>query len=126
MGRQMFKRIDHVALHVADLDRSIGFYEDNFGFKTYFRDTVPGGVNIAYLKLDDTVLELVHRSEGAITGFHFCLETDDFDGAVASLQNNRVELMRPPHHTAAREPREQGWRRAVFRGPDGEQIELRG
>jgi lactoylglutathione lyase len=35
-------------------------------------------------------------------------------------------LIRAPHQTAAREPREKGWRRVVFRGPDGEQIELRG
>jgi lactoylglutathione lyase len=35
-------------------------------------------------------------------------------------------LVRAPHETAAREPRENGWRRVVFAGPDGEQIELRG
>jgi lactoylglutathione lyase len=122
----MYKRIDHVALHVADLERSVAFYERHFGFKDYFRQAVPGGPRIAYLKLGDSVLELTHRSEGAMTGFHFCLETDDFDAAVTELQARGVELVRPPHNTAAREPREQGWRRVVFRGPDGEQIELRG
>jgi lactoylglutathione lyase len=122
----MYKRIDHVALHVADLDRSVSFYERHFGFKDYFRQQVPGGPRIAYLKLGDTVLELTHRSEGAMNGFHFCLETDDFDGAVSQLQSGGVELVRAPHKTAAREPREETWRRVVFRGPDGEQIELRG
>jgi lactoylglutathione lyase len=34
--------------------------------------------------------------------------------------------VRAPHPTTAREPREENWRRVVFRGPDGEQIELRG
>jgi lactoylglutathione lyase len=72
------------------------------------------------------VLELTHRSEGSMTGFHFCLETDGFDAAVSQLQAEGVELIRAPHQTAAREPREKGWRRVVFRGPDGEQIELRG
>ena len=33
----MFKRIDHVALHVVDLERSIAFYERHFGFKNYFQ-----------------------------------------------------------------------------------------
>ena len=122
----MFKRIDHIALHVADLRRSIGFYEKHFGFKNYFQAPVPGGIDIAYLKLGDTVLELTGHSEGDMIGFHFCLETDSFAEAVSDLQRNGVDMIRAPHPTAAREPREQGWRRVVFRGPDGEQIELRG
>ncbi len=124
----MFRRIDHVALHVSDLSRSIDFYEKHFGFKKYFQHAASGGggQQIAYLKLADTVLELTHRSDGSMTGFHFCLETDNFDRAVADLQKNGVEMVRAPHDTAAREPREKGWRRVVFHGPDGEQIELRG
>jgi len=59
-------------------------------------------------------------------GFHFCLEATDFDAAVSQLEGDGVALVRAPHPTAAREPREKGWRRVVFRGPDGEQIELRG
>jgi lactoylglutathione lyase len=122
----MYKRIDHVALHVADLDRSVAFYERNFGFENYFQQSVPGGPRIAYLKLGDTVLELTHRSDGAMAGFHFCLETDGFDAAVADLESRGVQVIREPHKTAAREPREESWRRVVFKGPDGEQIELRG
>ena len=122
----MFRRIDHVALHVSDLERSVHFYEAHFGFKHYFQHTAGGGIEIAYLRLGDTVMELTHRSDGAMSGFHFCLETDSFDDTVADLQKRGVEMVRAPHETAAREPREKGWRRVVFRGPDGEQIELRG
>ena len=122
----MFKRIDHVAIHVADLDRSVAFYERHFGFKHYFRQTGNAGLQIGYLKLGDTVLELTHHSDGAMAGFHFCLETDCFDETVEQLQRDGVKLLRAPHDTAAREPREKGWRRVVFAGPDGEQIELRG
>jgi lactoylglutathione lyase len=122
----MFKRIDHVAIHVADLDRSIQFYQRHFGFKHYFQHAAGSGAQIAYLKLGDTVLELTHHFDGAMTGFHFCLETSDFDETVAQLQRDGVKLLRAPHDTAAREARETGWRRVVFGGPDGEQIELRG
>lgn len=122
----MFRRIDHVALHVKDLNQSIDFYEKYFGFKKYFQHAGTAGMQIAYLKLGDTVLELTHRSDGAMAGFHFCLETDHFDEAVSELQKQGVEMARAPHDTAAREPREKGWRRVVFCGPDGEQIELRG
>jgi lactoylglutathione lyase len=122
----MFKRIDHIALHVADLNRSVAFYEKHFGFQKYFQHAATGGMQIAYLKLNDTVLELTHKSDGPMTGFHFCLEADDLDKAVADLQDEGVPLLRAPHDTAPRVPREKGWRRVVFGGPDGEQIELRG
>jgi len=122
----MFKRIDHIAIHVSDLNRSVAFYEKHFGFKKYFQHAATGGLQIAYLKLGDTVLELTHKSDGAVAGFHFCLETDNFAETVEDLQKQGVRLVRPPHDTAAREPRENGWRRVVFGGPDGEQIELRG
>ena len=122
----MYKRIDHMALHVRDLDRSIDFYERHFGFKKYFQHEAREGLQIAYLRLGDGVLELTHRAEGSMVGFHFCIETDNFDQAVLELQKNSVELAQAPHNTSAREPREEGWRRVVFRGPDGELIELRG
>ena len=122
----MFKRIDHAALHVKDLDRSVAFYEKHFGFKKYFQHAASGGLQIAYLKLGDTVLELTHHSDGEMKGFHFCLETDNFDETIVKLQADGVKLIRAPHDTAAREPRESGCRRVVFGGPDGEQIELRG
>jgi lactoylglutathione lyase len=121
----MFKRIDHVAVHVTDLDHSVAFYEEHFGFKKYFQHAATGGLQIAYLKLGDTVLELTHKTDGAMLGFHFCLETDNFDETVSKLQQDGVQLVRAPHDTAAREPRENGWRRVVFGGPDGEQIDQR-
>ncbi len=121
-----FKRIDHIALHVSDLAASINFYERHFGFENYHEHDTPTGVRIAYLKLGDTVLELVGRADAANGGFHWCLETDDFDGAVAGLEGAGVEVLQPPHKTSPREPREETWQRVVFKGPDGEQIEIRG
>ena len=121
-----FHRIDHVALHVKDVDASVRFYEGHFGFKTYFRAPTPTGIDIAYLKLGDTVLELTGHSDPATGGFHFCVETDDFDGAVAGLKTAGVPVAQEPHKTAAREPREASWRRVVFKGPDGELVEIRG
>jgi lactoylglutathione lyase len=121
-----FRRIDHIALHVADIDRSIAFYERHFGCRHYFEHRSGGGFRIAYLRIGDTTIELVARDEGGMNGFHFCFETDDFDGAVAGLKAEGIACIQEPHDTPAREPREEGWRRVVFRGPDGENIELRG
>lgn len=122
----MFKRIDHVALHVSDIDRSIDFYERHFGCENYYEHTSGRGFRIAYLRLGDSVLELTHRDDGGMTGFHFCFETEDFDGAVTAMKAACIDCIQEPHDTDAREPHEQGWRRVVFKGPDGEAIELRG
>jgi lactoylglutathione lyase len=122
-----FSRIDHIALDVADLERSIVFYTRHFGFKRYYDQITPAQLKICYLELGPTVLELVGRkSEKGMGGFHFCLITDDFDSAVDKLSGAGIPLVTPPHPTDARKPEEKGWRRVVFQGPDGEHIEVRG
>src|SRR5438034_11423922 len=104
----MFKRIDHVAIHVSDLNRSVAFYEKHFGFKKYFQHAATGGLQIAYVKLGDTVLELTHKSDGPMAGFHFCLQTDNFAETVEDLDKQRVRLVRPLHDTAGHEPSDTG------------------
>ena len=39
----MFKRIDHIALDVADIERSIGFYEEYFDCKLYYEHLTGDG-----------------------------------------------------------------------------------
>ena len=121
-----YKRIDHTALHVRNIEVSKEFYERHFGFETYFEHETRTGISIAYLQLQDTVLELTGIRDIPVNGFHFCLETNDFMKAVADLTAAGVELIQAPHKTPARHPREDKWHRAVFKGPDGEQIEVRG
>lgn len=124
----MFQRIDHVALTVQDRDKSVQFYE-GFGFEKYYENDVPIPAiqKIVYLKLGDTVLELIHMPGGpANQGFHFCLESDDFDADYTRLKEAGIPVDSEPHPAGAREPGEEGWRRAVFTGPDNEAIEIRG
>lgn len=122
-----FSRIDHVALDVSDLERSIEFYSTHFGFRRYFDQTTPFGIKISYMKLGSSVLELVgKKSDKGICGFHFCVITDDFVGAVSRLTGAGIKFVTPPHPATARDAVEVGWRRVVFAGPDGEHIEIRG
>jgi lactoylglutathione lyase len=125
----MFTRIDHVAFNVKDREKSIKFYEQYFGFTKYYEHDVPVSVieKIVYLKLSDTILELVHMPNGPVNqGYHFCLESNDFDADYKRLKEIGVPVETEPHDVGAREPREEGWRRVVFKGPDGESIEFRG
>lgn len=125
----MFKRIDHVAFQIHDREKSIRFYEENFGFEKYYEHDVPVPAieKIVYLKLGDTVLELIHIPNGpSIEGFHFCLESDQFDEDYLRLKNSGIPIDTEPHPAGAREPGEENWRRVVFIGPDQELIEFRG
>jgi lactoylglutathione lyase len=122
----MFKRIDHVAVHVSNIERSVEFYTRHFGFSNYFTNQTPSGIKIEYLQLGDTLLELTECAEDTMAGLHFCLEASDFDKAISKLTKSGITMESEPHHTAPRKPEETGWKRVVFIGPDNEKIEIRG
>lgn len=121
----MFQKIDHVAVHCSDLERSIAFYGDAFGFTLLNRHERPGG-GIAYLKLGETILELTQKAGEGMSGYHIALHTDDMDAAVARLAERGVKAISGPRPTNAKLPGEGDTRRAVYAGPDGEMIEVRG
>jgi glyoxylase I family protein len=63
----MFKRIDHVEIIPRDFEKSIGFYTAVLGFvvKQRLKVAAPPLEEIAYLKLGDTVLELMRVPDAA-------------------------------------------------------------
>jgi catechol 2,3-dioxygenase-like lactoylglutathione lyase family enzyme len=92
----MFKRLAHVCLSTADLDRSVAYYE-KLGFSHVFRFTRKGRQFGAYLKLSDgNYVEIFEdRDPGPVvnTGIiHFCLETDDIDALTAELTRRGVSF----------------------------------
>ena len=123
-----FRRIHHIALKVKDVDNSQSFYEHHFGFETYFDQEQLDGVPVVCLRLDDTVLEL-RAGEVPPNGYggcYFCLESDDLNGDVGSLKKAGVIIDQEIHDTTPRNYQERRWKRAVFKGPDRELIEIRG
>ena len=125
----MIERLDHVAIAVSDLERSIGFYSHHFGLDPYFIQHRPVGPlrAIAYLRSPQGILELMHAPDRTLgSGFHFCFVTDDLEATYSRLVADCVPVKSEPRPTAAREPGEEGWLRCVFSGPDGEEVELRG
>ncbi len=122
----MFKRIDHIELVTADPARAERFYMEVLGFRVRSRDTVPGGLQLVYLDLGGTTVELLTYTptpEPAAGGMRLgyrmmALEVEDMDRALAQLKAKGVEASWGP----VKRPT---YARAEIRDPDGNPIELR-
>lgn len=123
----MFKRIDHVEITSGNLERSIRFYNEVFGFvpKERKKSSSPEIEEIAFLTLGDTMLELLAIKnsapppKGAQVGFRMmAIEVDDMDRAIKYLKDKGVEVSKEPVVIGRS-------KRAEIKDPDGLSIELR-
>lgn len=101
----MLKRIEHVAIAVADLDAAIEHYSKVWGLEVSHREKVEDqGVEEAMLPLGDSHLQLLaptgpettvgrfieRRGEGL---HHLAFEVDDLAATLADLKSKGVELI---------------------------------
>lgn len=124
----MFKRIDHVEIIPKDFESAIAFYSEILGFKVKQRLKVesPPLEEIAYLKLGDTVIELMQVKDAALavinpwqTGYRMmALEVEDMDQAIAYLAGKGVAVTWGPVILGKS-------KRAEIEDADGFPIELR-
>lgn len=137
----MFHRIEHTALSVANLDRSLAFYRDLIGmevvFDVDFFDERLGMVNglagckarVVHLKLEASVLELFEYCEPRgrdlkqrqcdLGYMHICFRVTQIHELCASLKARGVEFFSEPLEVRP------GTFIVYFSGPDGEVCEMR-
>ncbi len=128
MAELGLKAIGHVALRVADIERSLAFYRDTLGFDEVMRmdHPVDGGLWIIYLRITDTqFIELFLNGEGdrapgpnATAINHFCLECYDLEATAQELRRLGVKLTVEPKTGA--DNNRQCW----IADPDGNRIEF--
>lgn len=101
-----FKKIDHVAIAVPDLDAGIKFYESLLGkAPEHIEEVADQKVKAAFFGIDDTNLELLWPTskESPITGFlekkptgglhHICLEVSNIEQHLEDLKAKGVKLI---------------------------------
>lgn len=105
------KSIHHVAMVVADMQRSLGFWRDALGIGVRELLEVPAeSSRIAFLPVAGAEVELVLPTldDTGIARFlqkrgpgmhHICLEVDDLDGMLKQLKARGIKLV----HEEARE-----------------------
>jgi len=133
----------HVAIGVADIERSVSFYRDILGMKVVLElditddriskviGTEGAKCRIVHMKSGGAVIELFKYSEPAGINraksiqqydhglIHVGLEIDDFEGCLSRLRSAGVAFLGLPIQFRP------GVRLVYFRGPDGEVCELR-
>ena len=70
--------IDHVSIHVADLQRSVGFYQRMFGFSVVSRDDAQGIVRLGNSKV---LVSLNHGSPAGVID-HFAIGVPRFNATA--------------------------------------------
>jgi lactoylglutathione lyase len=122
-------RMLHTMLRVADLERSLAFYQDVLGMRLLRRKDYPDGrFTLAFVGYDDeatgTVLELTHnwdtRHYELGTGFgHVALGVEDVYATCDRLRAKGAKVVREPG------PMKHGGSVIAFiEDPDGYRIEL--
>ncbi len=137
----MFQRIEHTALSVSDMARSVVFYRDLIGmqvtFEVDFCDSLLGTVNgltgckakVVHLKLGETVLELfqyrepqglpLERRQCDIGYIHIGFRVTEIYCHYTEMKAQGVRFLSEPAEVRP------GTFIVYFQGPDGEVCEMR-
>ncbi len=99
------KRIDHIAILVDDLEKTLPFWRDALGLELGHVEEVPAEKSkVAFFSIGGSEVELVTPTD-ADTGLarflekrgpgmhHLCLEVDDIEGMLAQLKQAGVQVI---------------------------------
>jgi methylmalonyl-CoA/ethylmalonyl-CoA epimerase len=101
----MIVALDHIAIAVPDLDKSIKRFMEDFGLSFEGKeDVLAAKTSTAFFPLQETSIELVHplSGEGPIQGYldkkggglhHLCFRSDDIDADVERLKEKGYQFL---------------------------------
>ena len=96
------KRVEHIAIAVSSLGKSVDLLRDTFGLTLEYEEQI-GQTRLAMLPVGETYIELLEGQgpESGVTRwigekgpglFHICFEVEDIDAALAELKQKGVGL----------------------------------
>ncbi|MBN8656737.1 MAG: methylmalonyl-CoA epimerase [Anaerolineae bacterium] len=107
------KAINHVAVVVEDMEKSLAFWRDALGIELHeLRDVPAEKSQVAFLPLAGAEVELVMPTtdDSGIAKYlakrgqgmhHLCLEVDDIDSMMSQLRSKNIRLINEEPRTAA-------------------------
>ena len=107
------KAINHVAVVVENMEKSLAFWRDALGIKLHeLRDVPAEKSQVAFLPLAGAEVELVMPTtdDSGIAKYlakrgqglhHLCLEVDDIEGMMVQLKEKNIRLINEEPRTGA-------------------------
>jgi len=107
------KAVNHVAVVVDDMDKSLSFWRDALGIGLHeLRDVPAEKSQVAFLPLAGSEIELVRPTsdDSGIAKYlakrgpgmhHICVEVDDIEGMLAQLKSKGIRLINEDPRLAA-------------------------
>jgi lactoylglutathione lyase len=110
--------LNHVVISVKDVEKAVPFYRTILELKQLPRpDFIPRAG--AWFQVGDTRLQVIaEAAPPAPTRRHVCLEVEDFDEAIKTLEEKGVKFVNGPGKHAT------GERFAFLHDPEGNLIEI--
>lgn len=105
--------INHVAIVVDDMEKSLHFWRDALGIELHeLRDVPAEASQVAFLPVAGAEIELVRPTtdDSGLAKYlakrgpgmhHVCLEVDDIDGMMVRLKEKGIRLINESPRTAA-------------------------
>jgi len=114
----IIETIDHISLSVSDIEKSIEFYRENFGFDLTEHAS---GSPEAFLQVADIKLRLFREESGKVakTGGYvaFYVDEEDFEDAIDEIEDSELEIISGPENI-------RNGKKVVISDPDGNKIAL--
>jgi lactoylglutathione lyase len=118
--------IEHATIRCRNLEESIQFYQGMFQAQVLFRRNLPGGKTIVYLRLGDSMLELMDFGAARDLGdprefygiHHIGIKTSDFNASCQDLKARGVPFLVEPFSPVP------GIRLAFVKDPNGAVLEI--
>ncbi len=118
--------IEHATIRCRNLEQSIQFYQSMFQAQILFRRNLPGGKAIVYLRLGDSMLELMDFGAARDVGdprefygvHHIGIKTSDFEASCRDLKAEGVQFLVEPFSPVS------GIRLAFVKDPNGAVLEI--
>ena len=123
--------LQHIGLYVNDVKRSAKFYTEVLGFEVYLEtvNSAPeGDYLVCFVQKGDCRIEIVQlpekftREDGWVD--HIALRVTDIDETIKELEAAGVEFEEGSYTIAPHVFPPKGSKWIMFRGPDGEHLEL--
>ncbi len=112
-------QIDHIGIYVKDLDESVAFYQDFFGFPSH-KKTQDGDISMVYLDMGGALLQLKQRPDPPKAGgekyTHFAFYHPNYQGMLVKLQEKDIKYSIIGTDV--------GTRSANFQDPNGHSVEV--